>query len=143
MADSGSGIKQATQEMAQTVKEVAKDVKDELGQMIEANVQTAVGFQLTPQQQQQKKQEEQQGLEKARKVINYYKNLGADIKKAQEERKQKEAQRLQQMQQEEQEKKAREAAKKQTFVSPQGKMNLREDIARTQAERSKGRGVGG
>ena len=143
MADGGSGIKQATEEMAQTVKDVAKDVKDEVGQMIEQNIQTAVGPKLTPQQIQQKKQEEEEGLTRARKVINYYKTLDTNIKKAQEQRKQKETERLQQMQQEKQAKKSQQVVKKQIFVSPSGKRDLREDIARTQAERSKGRGVGG
>lgn len=143
MADSGGGIKGSVAEITQTVKEVTKDVKDEVGQMIEANVQTATGPKLTPQQQQQKKQEEEEQLARARKVIQYYKDLSTNIKKAQEERKQRETQRLQQMQQEEEAKKAKQAAEKQPFLPPQGKQDLREDIARTQAERSKGRGVGG
>ena len=84
MADSGGGGNQFGSEMKSTVAEVAKDVKDAVGEMIEQNVRTAVGSQLTPQQQQQKQQQEQQDLEKARKVINYYKNLGGDIKKAEE-----------------------------------------------------------
>ena len=93
MSDSGSGIKPFTEETAQVAGEVAKDIKDSVGQAIEQGVQSIVGTQPTPQQQQQKRQEEQQGLEKARKVINYYKTLDTNIKKAQEERKQKEMQR--------------------------------------------------
>lgn len=142
MSDSGSGGNQFASEMKSTVAEVAKDVKDSIGEMIEQNVQTAVGSQLTPQQQQQKKQQEQQDLEKARKVISYYKNLGADIKKAQEGRKQKEEERLKKMQEEEQAKKMQKT-QMQTSKSPPPGNDLREDIARTQAERSKGRGVGG
>ncbi len=143
MADSGGGGNQFAGEVTETVKEVAKDVKDSIGEMIEQNVQTAVGSQLTPQQQQQKKQEEQEDLEKARKVIDYYKNLGAGIKKAQAERKQKEEERLKKTQEEEQAKKMQKTEDQQgSKTAPPGK-GLREDIARTQAERSKGRGVGG
>lgn len=142
MADSGGGGNQFAGEVTETVKEVAKDVKDFVGEMIEQNVQTTVDPQLTPQQQQQKKQEEQEGLEKARKVINYYKNLGADIKKAQTEREQKEEERLKRIQEEEQAKKTQIAQGQDTKTAPPGK-GLREDIARTQAERGKGRGVGG
>lgn len=140
MADSGSGVKQFTGEMGQATSEVAKDVKDEVGQMIEQGVQSIAGKQLTPQQIQQKQQAEQQRLEQARKVINYYKTLDINIKKAQEDRKQTEAQRWQQMQQEEQAKKVQKAQLQQ---APKRPGELREDIARTQAERGKGRGVGG
>lgn len=142
MSDSGSGGNQFASEMKSTVAEVTKDVKDAVGEMIEQNVKTAVGFQLTPQQVQQKKEQEQQDLEKARKVISYYKNLGADIKKAQEERKQKEEERLKKIQEEEQVKKVQKAQIQSSKTPPPGS-DLREDIARTQAERGKGRGVGG
>ena len=75
--------------------------------------------------------------------INYYKNLGGDIKKAQDYRKQKEEERLRQMTEEEQAKKMQKAQVQQgSKTAPPGK-DLREDIARTQAERGKGRGVGG
>jgi len=142
MSDSGGGGNQFASEMKSTVLDVAKDVKDSVGEMIEQNVQTAVGSQLTPQQQQRKKQDEQQDLEKARKVISYYKNLGTDIKKAQDARLQKEAERLKQMQEEEQAKKMQKSQGQEVKTAPPGK-GLREDIARTQAERGKGRGVGG
>lgn len=143
MLDSGGSGNQFASEMKSTVVEVAKDVKDSVGQAIEQGVQSIVGTQLTPQQIQQKQKEEQQELEKARKVINYYKTLGVDIKKAQEERKQKEMQRLKQTQEEEQMKKAQKAQMQQDIKAPPPGKGLREDIARTQAERSKGRGVGG
>lgn len=140
MADSGGGIGQVTEEVVQTTGEVVKDVRDAVGEMIEQNVQATVGSQLTPQQQQQKQQQEQQELEKVRKVINYYKNLGADIKKAENERKQKEQERLKRMQEEEQ---AKKVQKTQMQQAPKRPGAIREDIARTQAERGKGRGVGG
>ena len=57
MSDSGSGGSQFVSEIKSTVLDVAKDAKDAVGEMIEANVQTSVGPQLTPQQQQQKQQE--------------------------------------------------------------------------------------
>lgn len=143
MGNLGNSIKQFTEEMEQVATSVARDVKDSAFEAIETNVQTVTGQNPTPQQLQQKKQQEEEQLAKVRKEIEYYKNLGKDIKKAQEERKQKEAQRVQQMQQEEQAKKARKEDNNQTFAPPKGKHDLREDIARTQAERSKGRGVGG
>lgn len=152
MADGGlSGIKQVTEETAQTVGEVAKDVKDEIGRAIEQGVQSVAGTQLTPQQLQpfdsaqgkQKQLEDQQKLAEARRKIDYWKKIEQEQKKVREEEKQKQLQIQQFEEQEKQKKKMEEAKRKQIFSTPAKAPSLSEAIARTQAERSKGRGVGG
>lgn len=145
MADGGSGMKQFTGEMGQVAAEVAKDVKDEVGQMIEQGVQSVVGKQLTPQQVQQKQQDEQKQLAEARRKIKWYQDLTAAQKRVHEQEKQKQQQNQQAEQQQAENKKVEEAQRKQPIPQP-GKLRpvrIREDIARTRQEIGKGRGVGG
>ena len=59
MADGASGVKQFSEEMGQAAGEVAKDVKDSVGEVLEQGVQSVVGTQLTPQQIQRKEIERQ------------------------------------------------------------------------------------
>lgn len=146
-----SGPKQFAGEMKSAVGEVVKDVKDQVGQALEQGAQAVTGNQPTPQQIQQKKQEEQKRLMWARKVIDYYKNTEAAVKKVREVNQQKEQQRLKEWE----EKKKRDAQKKaqrsQGIISPAKKApqvpgqpaQEREDLLRSQQERHSGRGIGG
>lgn len=143
MNDSGSGVKQFAEEMGQTAGEVVKDVKDEVGQMIEQGAQSIAGKQFTPQQIQQKQLEDQQKLAEARRKIKWWKDIAAAQKKVREEEKQKQLQRQQLEEQEKQKKKMEEARRKQAIPQVAKPLTISEAIARTQAERSKGRGVGG
>lgn len=139
MADSGSGISQATQEVVQAANEVAKDVKDSVGEAIEQGVQSMVGTKLTPQQIQQKQLEDQKKLAETRRVIEHYKRVDAEQEQVRQHIKQKDAQK----QQEEQQEQMKKIQQKQIQMEVKKPITLREDIARTQAERGKGRGVGG
>lgn len=127
--------------MRQAITEVAKDVKDDVGEMIEQGVQSVVGKQLTPQQIQQKQLQDQKELAEARRKIAWFKKLDEEQKGVREANKQKEIQRLQNQKQQVQGQKIQKAQMPQS-PKRSGQM-LREDIARSQAERGKGRGVGG
>src|SRR5689334_8263200 len=94
MADSGSGGNQFAQEAGQVVKEVAKEVKDAVGEMVEQGVQTTFGTTPTPQQVQQKQQQDQADLAKVRKQIAWMKNIDAEQKQVAAVNKQKEEQRI-------------------------------------------------
>lgn len=147
MADSGSGISQATQEVVQAAGEVAKDVRDSAGEAIEQGIQSVVGTTPTPQQIQpastqrgeQKQLEDQKKLAETRRVIEHYKRVDTEQRKVRQHIKQKEAQK----QQEEQQEQMKEIKQRQIQMEVKKPITLREDIARTQAERGKGRGVGG
>lgn len=146
----GDGIKQFSDEMEQAATDVAKDVKDEVGQMIEQGVQSVAGKQLTPQQIQQKQVEEQKKLAKARKTIKWYQDIQAAQRRVREEEKQKQLQRQQQEEQEKQKKKQEEEAKKKVIISPAkktpqfpGQAPIREDIALSRPELKAGHGKGG
>lgn len=108
-----------------TVAEIAKDVKDAVGEMVEQGAQSVVGRQLTPQQvnnlriaEQQTKQQDQQKLSETRRVIQHYKDMDAAQKRVREQNKQKEQQRLQNQQQEEQVKKIQIEQKKKQPINP-------------------------
>ena len=119
MVDGGaSGIKQVTEETAQAVGEIAKDVKDAVGEMIEQNVQTAVGPKLTPQQVQQKQQEDQKNLAETRRKIEFLKNIDQEQKRVREANRQKEAQRLQDQKQEKQVIEMKKEEKKKQPMNP-------------------------
>ena len=62
MSDSGGGGKQFTDEIKSEAVDVAKEVTDQVGQMVEQGVQSITGTQLTPQQIQQKEQDRQEKL---------------------------------------------------------------------------------
>lgn len=118
MANSGNVIGQFRDEVQETTGEVAQDVKDSVGQMIEQGVQSVAGKQITPQQTQQKKADEQKRLMWARKVIDYYKNTEGAVKKVREEKQQKEQQRLQAQKQEEQVEEQKKEEKKKQPINP-------------------------
>lgn len=143
MSDSGGGIKQFTDEVEQVATDVAKDVKDSVGQAIEQGVQSVAGTQLTPQQLQQKELERQKQLTETRRKLKWYQDLEVSQRKVREEEKQKLLQKKQTEEQEKQKKKMEEGQKKKVIISPAKPPTLSEAIARTQAERGKGRGVGG
>lgn len=124
--------------MRQAIKEVAQDIKDEVGQAIEQGVQSIAAPTLTPQQVQQKQLQDQKDLAEARRKIAWYKKLDDSQKKVREASSQKEAVRLQSQQQEKQQEVQKvqiQSAKKQQVIS--------EAVLRTQAERKAGKGVGG
>lgn len=118
MSDSSSGVKQFGEEVIETTSEVAKDVKDEVGQIIEQGAQSVAGTQLTPQQLQQQKQEEQKKLTKVRNDIAWYKNIDEEQKRVREQLKQKEMQRLQSQKEEKEVEEIKEVKKKQQPVNP-------------------------
>lgn len=145
MADGGSAVKQFAEETTEVAKEVVKDVKDSVGQALEQGVQSVIGTQLTPQQIQQKQLEDQKKIAEKRREIKWYQDIAVAQKKVRDEEKQKQMQRKQAEVQEQQTKQAKEIQQKQSIPQPGQplKETLTEEIARTQVERSKGRGIGG
>lgn len=139
MADGGSRIQQTTQEVAQAVGEVAKDVKDAVGEMIEQGVQSVAGPTLTPQQIQQKQLEDQKKLAETRRKIKFIEKVDQEQKMVRQANKQKATDRLQSQQQKAQ------AKTVQKIQSQQAKkpIGLPEEVLRTQAEYKPGKGVGG
>lgn len=105
-------IGQFKDEVEQTASEVAQDVKDSVGQMIEQGVQSVIGTNLTPQQIQQKQQEEQKQIAEARRKIAFYQKTAQEQQIVRQENKQKEQQGLQNKQQEEQVLKIKKEEKK-------------------------------
>ena len=130
------------------VGEVAKDVKDVVGEIVEQGIQSVTASPLTPQQisnlriaEQQKQQQDQQDLVVARRKIEFYKKVDLEQKKVRQANQQKETQRIQAQQQEVQEKKVE---KMQVHLAPKKPgITLPEEIARTRQEIGKGHGVGG
>jgi|SRR3989344_6341498 len=122
--------------MRSTVVEVAKDVKDAVGEMIEQGVQSVAGSTLTPQQVQQKQQDEQKQLTEARRKIAWYKKIDDEQKRVRQANQQKETQRLQAQQQENQVKTGRTVQRQQLTKKPG---QLPEEILRTQAEYKPGK----
>lgn len=136
MADGGSGVKQFAGEMGQAASDVAKDIKDEVGQMVEQGVQSVVGPKLTPKQLQQKELERQKKMAEARRKIKWWQDIAAAQKAVREKEKQKELQRQQQTQQQQQ--------IKQFTIEQKKRQPLPEEVrARSMVERKTGRGVGG
>ena len=117
MADSG-GMKQFAGEMGQETLDVAKDVKDSVGEAIEQGVQSVIGPKLTPLQIQQKQQQDQQKLSETRRVIQHYKDIDVAQKRVREQNKQKEQQRLQNLKQDEQVKNIQIKQKKKQPINP-------------------------
>ncbi|MBI4038969.1 hypothetical protein HY384_03345 [Candidatus Daviesbacteria bacterium] len=146
MANSGFGGNQLG-ESFEIVKEVVRDVKDSVGEMIEQGVQSVSSSNLTPQQFQQsldsardRKLEDQKQLAEARRKIEWYKKLEQEQKKVREANKQKETQRLQAQQQKEQAKKIQVVKLQQTPKKPG---ELPQEVLRTQVEIKTGKGIGG
>ena len=125
--------------MRSTVVEVAKDVKDAVGEMIEQGVQSVAGSTLTPQQVQQKQQDEQKQLTEARRKIAWYSKTDQEQKQVIQANKQKESQRLQNQQQE----KVEEVQQVQATQGTKTPSGLPEEVLRTQAELKVGKGIGG
>lgn len=118
MANGGNQIGQFRDELEQTVTEVASDVKDSVGEVIEQGVQSVAGTQLTLQQIQQKQQEEQKQLAEARRKIQFLRQIDEEQKRVRMENKQKEQQRLQSEQQEEQKAEMKKEEKKKQPINP-------------------------
>ncbi|MDD5416121.1 MAG: hypothetical protein PHE48_03920 [Candidatus Daviesbacteria bacterium] len=118
MADGGNAIKQFGGEVAQAAGEVAKDVKDSVGEALEQGVQSVVGTQLTPQQIQQKQLEDQKKLTEARRKIAFYQKIDQEQKAVRQQNKQKEMQKLQTQQQEKQVIEIKKEQKKNQPINP-------------------------
>lgn len=149
MGDSAGKVGQFTDEMEQVTSEVAQDVKDSVGEMIEQGVQSVAGSTLTSQQLQQKQLEEQKKLANARKTIKWYQDVAAAQKRVRDEDKQKKLLLKQQEEEEKKRKKLEEEEKKKIIISPANKTTgpgqppLREDIALSRPELKGGHGKGG
>lgn len=115
-------IGQFADETGEIVQEVATDVKDALGEMIEQGVQSVSDPQMTPQQMQQKQQEDQKKEVDRQKQLAYQRRYIADLTANQQrvrmENKQKEQQRLQAQQQEQQVVEIKKEEKKKEPVNP-------------------------
>ena len=142
MSDSGSVGSQFVGEMKSTVAEVAKDVKDTVGEMIEQGVQSVASPQLTPQQIQQKQQDDANQIAEARRKIAFYKMTDEEQKSVIQENRQKEAERIQAQQQEIQAKQAQKAQMQQQTAKKPG-AQIPEEVARARQEIGKGHGIGG
>lgn len=118
MADGGSAVKQFTEEVVEATGEVAKDVKDTVGQMLEQGVQSATGAQLTPQQIQQKQLEDQKKIAENRRKIAFWQKLQAEQQAVRQTEKQKEMQRMQSQQQEKQVAEFKQIEKKKEPINP-------------------------
>lgn len=149
MANSAGKVGQFTDEMEQATSEVAQDVKDSVGEMIEQGVQSVAGPTLTPQQLQQKQLEEQKKLAQARRTLKWYQDVSAAQKKVRDEDKQKKLILSQQEEEEKKRKKMEEEQKRRVIISPAKKTSgpgqppLREDIALSRPELKGGHGKGG
>lgn len=133
MANNGNVIGQFRDEIEEASGEVAEDVKDSVGQVLEQGVQSVIGSRLTPQQQQQKQQEDQKQLAYTRKWLG---DLQRAEEKVRAENKQKEEQRLKAQQEEKQVAEMKKEQKK--------KQSIPDEVrARAMAETKVGRGVGG
>ena len=141
MADGKNIVRQFKDEIVETTGEIAKDVKDSVGEALEQGVQSVVGTQLTPQQIQQKQIEDQKNIAEARRKIAFYQQTEQAQKMVRQQNKQKEIQRIQPQQQEEQEKKMEKIQAQQTTKKPGA--GTPEEILRSQAERKVGKGIGG
>lgn len=145
MANNNNVIGQFKDEITETAGEVAQDVKDSVGEMIEQAAQTSTGSQLTPQQQQQKQQEDQKKELDRQKQLVYTRKWLKDVEMSQQkvrmENKQKEQQKQQIEQQEVQDKKVEKIQKQQASKKPGG--TTQDAIQRSMAEYKAGKGVGG
>lgn len=139
MASGRTVIGQFTEETQEAVREVAQDVKDEVGQMVEQGVQSIAGIQLTPQQIQQKQIDDQKKIGEARRKLAFYQKVDQEQKMIRQQEKQKQMQKQQMEAQEEQQKKVEKIQLQQASKKP----GVPEEIMRSQAERKVGKGVGG
>lgn len=114
-----NGAKQFTGEIKEAAGEVAKDVKDTVGEMIEQGVQSVTGTTLTPQQIQQKQIDDQKQIADARRKLAFYQQTAQAQKQVSEENKQKEMQRMQTEQQQKQVVEIKKEEKKKEPVNPE------------------------
>lgn len=142
MSDSASGGGLFVGEIKSTVTEVAKDVKDAVGEMIEAGVQSVAGSTLTPQQIQQKQLQDQTDLVETRRKLAFYKMTDEDQEEVIQENRKKEAERIQAQQQEMQVKQNQKVQMQQGGTKKPG-AQISEEVARTRQEIGKGHGIGG
>lgn len=140
MAD-GGGTGQFGDEVKQAVAEVAKDVKDSVGEMIEQGVQSVAGPTLTPQQIQQKQLADQKKLAETRRQIAFLKKIDEEQKQVRAVNKQKESQRLQAQANTSEVNQG--ATQRTSEVRKAKKPGLPEEVLRTQIEIKAGKGVGG
>lgn len=138
MAGGKNVVGQFKDEVVETTREIATDVKDSVGEAIEQGAQSVTGTQLTPQQIQQKQQDEQKQIAETRRKIAFYRQTDQEQKMVRQQNKQKEMQRIQTQQQEKQEEKIEEIQIKQAK-----KPGMSEAVLRSQAEYKPGKGVGG
>jgi len=128
--------------MKSAALEVAREVKDAVGEAIEQGVQSVAGSQPTPQsfdpaqdrQIQQKQLEDQKELHRVRK---WFKDLEQQTAQVRQANQQKEQQRLQAQQQEKQ------VAIQKAQLQQVKKVPTPEAVLRSQVERKAGKGVGG
>ncbi len=135
MANPANIIGQFTNEIEQTTKDVAGEVKDSFGEAIEQGIQAVVGPQLTPQSfdsaqdKQKKEQEDQRKLAEARRKIGFYQNVEQEQSQVTALNKQKEEQRLQTVQQEEQTKHVeKEQKKKESPLITEGRPEFKKGV---------------
>ena len=98
MSDSGgnSGVIGAMrEEVAPVAQEVVADVKDAVGQAIEAGVQSVIGTTIDPQQVQKKEEERQKKIAEVRWQIQQLNKTNTEIERIRKEKEEKEKQKLQ------------------------------------------------
>ncbi|MBU1000417.1 hypothetical protein KKE78_03435 [Patescibacteria group bacterium] len=136
-----NNIKQFTGEGKQAVGEIAKEVKDSVGEALEQATQSVVGAQPSPQQIQQKQAEDQKQIAEARRKIRWYQDLATAQKAEINKQKQTQTQSQQAEAQEQHAKKIDNAQMQQAPKKPG--MVIPEEVLRSQAERKAGKGLGG
>ena len=137
MSDLGNRIKQVTEETSQTVEEIAKDVRDSVGEAIEQGFQSATGTPLTPQQIQQKQIDDQKKISETRRKIDWLKKVDEEQKMVRQANQQKETQRLQSQQQQKQ------VEVQKVQIQQAKEQKIPEEVLRSQIERKAGKGLGG
>ncbi|MBI2601040.1 hypothetical protein HYW42_03740 [Candidatus Daviesbacteria bacterium] len=161
MADGSSGgFKQFAGEMGETVKEVVKDTSGSFQDMGQQAAESFTGNYQNPQKQAQQQQAQQQKIDEqkrlnwARTVIEHHKKLASQIRYVREQKEQQWTKRQQEEQQKKEKERAEQAQRNQVISSPSASRKgpgvpgkpakqMREDLARSQAELRAGRGQGG
>lgn len=118
MADGKGVIGQFTEETGEVLKEVANDVKDSVGEVLEQGFQSVAGTQLTPQQIQQKQAEDQKKIAENRKKIAFWQKITEEQRVVRQKKKQEEIQKQQNQQQEKQVAEIKKEEKKKQPVDP-------------------------
>ena len=121
MSDSGGNpgvIGSMAEEVAPVAQEVVADVKDAVGQAIEAGVQSVIGTTVDPAQMQKKEEERQKKIAEVRWQLQQINKTEAEVEKVRKEKEEKERQRLQAQVQEQQMKKMEMEQKKKQPINP-------------------------